>query len=62
MSGLAGPTSGRFAFRYFVTDGGPAGANSGRIGIDDVSYTAVPEPGTLAVLGLGLLAARKRRK
>lgn len=62
VSGLAGPTSGRFAFRYFVTDGGPAGANSGRIGIDDVSYTAVPEPGTLAVLGLGLLAARKRRK
>ncbi len=27
-----------------------------------VSVTPVPEPGTLAVLGLGLLAARKRRK
>ena len=40
ISGLPGTTSGRFAFRYFVTNGGPAGANSDYIGIDDVSYTA----------------------
>jgi hypothetical protein len=38
LSGLAGPTSGRFAFRYFVEHGGSAGANSYYIGIDTVSY------------------------
>jgi len=37
VSGLAGSTSGRFAFRYFVTDGGPAGLNSNYIGIDTVT-------------------------
>ncbi len=37
VSGLAEPTSGRFAFRYFVTDAGPAGDNSNFIGIDTVS-------------------------
>jgi hypothetical protein len=30
--------SGRFAFRYFVEDGGPSGANSFIIGIDDVAF------------------------
>lgn len=39
LSGLAGPTSGRIAFRYFVTNGGPSGANSDYIGIDNVQYT-----------------------
>ena len=39
LSGLAGPTSGRLAFRYFVEDGGPAGNNSDYMGIDDVVYT-----------------------
>lgn len=36
------PTSGqgRIAFRYFVEDGGPSGANSSYIGIDTVSITA----------------------
>ena len=38
VSGLNGPVEGRFAFRYFVEDGGPAGANSAAIGIDKVSY------------------------
>jgi hypothetical protein len=38
ISGLAGPTSGRVAFRYFVTDGGPSGSNSDFIGIDDFVY------------------------
>lgn len=39
VSGLPAPTSGRFAFRYFVTNGGPSGANSDYIGIDNVVYT-----------------------
>ena len=39
ISGLAGPTSGRIAFRYFVENGGPAGDNSNFIGIDTFSYT-----------------------
>lgn len=34
ITGLAAPTDVKFAFRYFVTDGGPAGANSDIIGID----------------------------
>lgn len=38
ISGLTGPTSGRIAFRYFVTDGGPAGINSDYIGIDSYEY------------------------
>ncbi len=39
VSGLSAPTSGRFAFRYYVTNGGPSGANSDYIGIDNVVYT-----------------------
>jgi hypothetical protein len=34
ISGLSGPTNGRIAFRYFVTDGGINGINSNYIGID----------------------------
>ncbi|AEA43384.1 T9SS-dependent choice-of-anchor J family protein [Fluviicola taffensis] len=40
ISGLSGPTSGRVAFRYFVTNGGSAGTNSNYIGIDTYSYTS----------------------
>ncbi len=39
VSGLAAPTTGRVAFRYFVTNGGPNGNNSDNIGIDDVVVT-----------------------
>ncbi len=39
VTGLPGPTSGRFAFRYFVEDGGPSGANSYIIGIDSLAVT-----------------------
>ena len=37
VSGLAGPTPGRFAFRYFVEDAGNNG-RSGSIGVDRVEY------------------------
>ena len=37
VTGLAGPTAVKFAFRYFVTNGGPSGANSDIIGIDTFS-------------------------
>jgi hypothetical protein len=39
ISGLPAPTSGRIAFRYYVTSGGPTGTNSDYIGIDNVVYT-----------------------
>jgi hypothetical protein len=42
ISGLASPTTGRIAFRYFVPNGGPIGANSDLIGMDDFVYTPVP--------------------
>ena len=39
LSGLPGAgVSGRVAFRYFVENAGPGGANSDYIGIDDVVY------------------------
>ena len=41
ISGLAAPTSGRIAFRYYVPNGGPNGVNSDFIGIDDFVYTPV---------------------
>jgi hypothetical protein len=44
VSGLSAPVSGRFAFRYFVTDGGNSGTNSDFIGIDQVRYTPVITP------------------
>lgn len=37
ISGLSGPTEVKFAFRYFVTSGGPNGDNSDIIGIDTFS-------------------------
>ena len=37
VSGLEASTSGRFAFRYFVTEAGPTGTNSDFIGIDTAS-------------------------
>lgn len=37
VSGLSGLTPVKFAFRYFVTNGGPSGANSDIIGIDTFS-------------------------
>jgi len=40
LSGIPANATGRFAFRYFVTDGGPSGNNSNYIGIDTVEYTS----------------------
>lgn len=57
VSGLAAPIDGRIALRYFVTAGGPSGANSNIIGVDSFSYssiTAVPEPATVAMTLAGL--------
>jgi MYXO-CTERM domain-containing protein len=59
------PTSGtgRLAFRYFVPQGGPAGANSNLIGIDTLNVTAVPEPvGGVALLALGGAWLLRRRR
>jgi hypothetical protein len=64
LSGLATPTTGRFAFRYSINDAGPSAGNGDYIGVDTVSYTeGVPEPATMAVLGgLALAAIRRKRK
>lgn len=57
ISGLSGPVTGRLAFRYFVTNGGPNGANSNYIGIDTFVFqssggttqwlSAAPTTGTI---------------
>lgn len=58
LSGLSGPTLGRFAFHYSMPNAGPSGANSDFIGIDTVSYlAAVPEPTTWALMGLAVAGA-----
>ena len=44
VSGLSGPTNGRVAFRYFVTNAGPGGTNSDYIGLDSYTYTSVAPP------------------
>ena len=50
LSGIASPTTGRLALRYFVENGGPSGANSDYIGIDTFAFNGVcgptPTPGT----------------
>ncbi len=40
ISGYPTAVQGRLAFRYYVPNGGPAGANSDYIGIDDISYSS----------------------
>lgn len=54
LDGLAGATTGAFAFRYAVTDSGVLGNNGDYIGIDTVQITAVPEAETWLMMGAGL--------
>jgi len=56
VSGLPAPTSGRIAFRYFVTGGGSLGANSDFIGIDAVNYTPYVCPSFTMTAGGALTA------
>jgi hypothetical protein len=42
INGLKNATTGRLAFRYFVENGGPTGANSNYIGIDSVQFSCPP--------------------
>jgi hypothetical protein len=40
VSGMQAPLRGRFAFRYYVEQAGPSGANSNAIGIDSVAFVS----------------------
>jgi hypothetical protein len=53
------PTTGRFGLRYVVSD---TSANGDYLGIDDVSVKPVPEPATLSLVGLGVVALGLRRR
>lgn len=57
---LPSATSGRIAFEYTVADANTANV----LAIDTVSVTAVPEPSSIALMGLGIagLALLRRRK
>ena len=64
LNGLAGATTGAFAFRYTVSGSGPLGNAGDYIGIDTVRITAVPEPQTWLMMGagLGLVGWMRKRK
>lgn len=57
ISGLPAPTSGRIAFRYFVTGAGSLGSNSDYIGIDNVVYTPYVCPSFTMTAGGALTGA-----
>jgi hypothetical protein len=72
LSGIPTSGSGRIAFRYFVSDGGPSGTNSNAVVIDTFSFDEgtpgggggpaapaieLPSLGTSAMIGLGALLA-----
>jgi hypothetical protein len=57
VSGLSGSTTGHFAFRHYVADGGSNGPNSDQIGIDTLVILApVPEP-TSVLLAASLVTS-----
>jgi len=57
ISGLTGTFTGRYAFHYNPTGGGPAGANSDYIGVDEVVFTPAGggTPAANATLGQGCI-------
>jgi len=57
--GLLSQTPAFVAFRYVVAD---VSVNGNYLGIDDVVITAVPEPATLLLLGLGIAGLLARRR
>lgn len=57
--GLGASTDGRIAFRYVVSDVATAG---NYLGVDAISVTAVPEPATFALFGLGVAGLLLRRR
>ena len=56
ISNLAAPTSGRIAFRYFVTGAGSTGSNGDYIGVDNVVYTPYTCPAFTMTAGGALTA------
>lgn len=54
LSGLPGAgVSGRIAFRYFVTNGGPNGANSDAVALDSVYYKPTTATGITSAVNNG---------
>jgi hypothetical protein len=56
LSGLPEGATGRLAFRYYVTEGGPAGNNSNYIGIDTVEFSEPPAISLSKTVGTDPLA------
>lgn len=55
LIGIPTPTSGRLAFRYYVTNGGPHGINSNYIGIDTFQYQSACNPDDIPWLSVSPL-------
>ncbi len=48
VSGVTGSVTGRYAFHYNPSNGGPAGSNSDYIGLDDITFTPAGSGNVLA--------------